>query len=246
MQLAIHRVRKHPAQHVDVCEAAARAVVALLDDPRARPVDGVDPATDPEEPTGSLAGRPSVPWSEAIGYWRTGWIRKVVRRAENKRWVDAQSLGGVTVTTGELPAADAPEFADGDPQQPTLAEVRAFVPGPLHPLPPELAKLQVGGTEFPRERGSLVTHALVGIELSPLAPMSTGKSAAQAGHAAQLIYEQLDPVRRDRWRADGFRVRVCTPSTDEWEQRSGDVAVVDAGLTELDGPTETARAHWTG
>jgi hypothetical protein len=232
LELAVHRVRKDPAQHVDVCEAAAQAVVTLLDRAwEGGPVPS-DLPEDAPEPEGFLVGRPAGPWADAVAYWRSGWIRKVVRRAENKRWDDVQALDGVTATVAHEDSAPA--------------EVRAFVPGPLRPLPAELGKLQVGGTEFPRDRGSLSDDALVLVELSPLAPMSSGKSAAQAGHAAQLLYEQLDEDRRAAWREDGFRVRVALPTAQEWADAPRDVAVVDAGLTELDGPTETARARWDG
>jgi peptidyl-tRNA hydrolase len=211
MQLVVRRVRSAPAQHVDVCEAAAQAVVRLLDDERSRG---------------------NGEWADAVAYWREGWIRKVVRRAENKRWEDVQVLDGVTVWAGG---------PDGHG-----AEVRAFVPGPLPEIPKDLAKLQVGGTEFPRDRGSVTVGAIVTVEVSPLVEMSTGKTAAQVGHAAQLAWEQMPEAVRGRWRADGFRIRVECPDAESWRAARRPVAVVDAGLTELGGPAETARAVWTG
>src|SRR5699024_12191828 len=87
------------------------AVVKLLADPR--------------------AVSPYGQWYAQVQHWRAGWIRKVVRRAENKRWEDVQVLPGVNAISA-------------------AAEVRAFVPGPLTPLPLSLEKLQVGGTQFPR------------------------------------------------------------------------------------------------
>jgi peptidyl-tRNA hydrolase len=202
MQLVVNRVKADPAQHIDVVEVAAQAVVALLDDERSR----------------------SGEWAPAVQHWRAGWIRKVVRRADNARWDAVQQLPGVTVSHG-------------------TAQIRAFVPGPLNPLPKELAKLQVGGTEFPRDRGSETEDALVDVEITPQAELSTGKMAAQAGHAAQLMYEQMGDAERDTWRDAGFSVHARVPTEQEWADPGDAIRVIDAGLTEVDGPTETARAR---
>jgi len=210
MQLVIERNKQDPANHIDALEAAATAVVQLLDDPRVTNDDG--------------------PWAEAVAHWRAGWIRKVARRAENKRWDDVQTLDGVTVRLG-------------------TASVRAFVPGPVAPLPPQLKKLQVGGTELPRLHDSTQQDTVVTLELNPRVELSTGKAAAQAGHAAQLAYERLSADGENSsvlsvWRADNFRVRVQTPTVEQWEQADRPVRVVDAGLTEIAQETETARAFW--
>src|SRR5690625_7679874 len=80
MQLLIARNKQDPANHIDVLEAAATAAVQLLDDPRVTNGDG--------------------PWAEAVAHWRAGWIRKVARRAANKRWHDEQTLHGAPVRLG--------------------------------------------------------------------------------------------------------------------------------------------------
>ncbi|MEX5273653.1 peptidyl-tRNA hydrolase [Kocuria sp. CPCC 205235] len=210
MQLAVYRDRQSPARQVDVAETAARAVVALLADPRSAP-DG--------------------PWYPAVKHWRDARIRKLVRRADGKRWTDVQELDGVTVTQ-----AGSGEFGD--------AAVRAFVPGPVKPLPKELNKLQVSGTTFPDDGASNVTDAKVTVEVRPGLEMTSGKLAAQCAHAAQLAWEAMSEAEREQWRADDFRVRVDEPREAEWAAATRPVAVVDAGLTELDGPTETTRAWW--
>lgn len=207
MQLVVLRDRHRDQREVDVLETAARAVVALVDDERSRP---------------------GGPWHGAVAHWTEGGrIRKLVRRADGKRWTDVQDLPGVTV-------ADAP----------TDTAVRAFVPAPTHPLPKALDKLQVGGTTFSTDGTSDRDDAHVVLELSPLAEMTSGKKAAQCGHAAQLAYDAMDAATRDAWRAEGFRVRVTTPPAATWALDDAPVSVVDAGFTELDGPTETARARW--
>ena len=65
MQLVLLRDKHHPARQVDACEAAARAVVFLLDDPRTQP---------------------GGPWHDAVRQWSDKRIRKIVRRASGKRW----------------------------------------------------------------------------------------------------------------------------------------------------------------
>lgn len=203
MQLAIRHDKQDPAGHIETCEAAARAVVALLASPEAR--------------TGE--------WSVAVRRWRDGRIRKLVRRARGIRWTDVQALPGVTVEQGR-------------------AAVRAFVPGPVRPLPPELAKLQVSGTELPADEASTTHDAPVVIGINPTITMTTGKAAAQCAHAAQLAWESMTEAERATWAGRDFRVRVETLTPGQWAAHPGRIHVVDAGFTELDGPTETTRAWW--
>lgn len=169
--------------------------------------------------------QPGGEWAPAVDFWRDGRIRKLVRRARGVRWPEVQQLPGVTVEQ------------DG-------AGARAFVPGPVRPLPPQLAKLQVEGTNLPTEKASGSSDALVRIGVSPLIEMTTGKLCAQVAHAAQLAHEAMPAALRDAWRCDGFRVWVMRPDAATWAADTGRVQVVDAGFTELDGPTETTRAWW--
>ena len=244
MQIAVHYDKVHPARRVDVAEAAARAVVALLADPRA--AEG-------------------GPWHEAVAHWRSGRIRKLVRRARGRRWEEVGALPGVTI-------------AQDGPTGWAQARARALVPGPVRPLPPALAKTQVQGTHFPHgdrlppppaavtaavERAtasdgaapappielgaeSASAGALVTVEVTPLETMTSGKLCAQVAHAAQLAWQSPlmpDGLRR-AWARDGYRVRTAFPDRDQWETAHRPVSVVDAGFTELDGPAETTRAFW--
>lgn len=284
MQIAVRYDKVHPPRRVDVAEAVGRAVVALLASPQAAP---------------------GGPWHAAVSYWRDRRIRKLVRRARGRRWEEVQRLAGVTV-------------AQDGPRGWGQAAARAIVPGPVRPLPPEIAKTQVEGTHFPhgqelppapaavkavveqavaqeradavgrlhgpgtqppgapggRPRGdarsvargvadsqedviahyitlgaeSASTDALVTVEVTPLHKMTSGKLCAQVAHAAQLAWQSPDlPDRlRQAWARDGYRLRVTFPDRASWEAASGrrPVSVVDAGFTELDGPTETTRALW--
>ena len=64
MQIAVRYDKVHPPRRIDVAEAAARAVVALLAAP---------------------ASAPGGPWNQAVNYWRDGRIRKLVRRARGRQ-----------------------------------------------------------------------------------------------------------------------------------------------------------------
>ena len=239
MQIAVRYDKVRPPRRIDVAEAAARAVVALLASPRAAP--GGD-------------------WHDAVERWRSRRIRKLVRRARGRRWEEVQELAGVTA------------FQDG-PSGWGTAAARAFVPGPVRPLPPPLAKTQVEGTHFPhgdelppppaaitaavrRDPGaaagielteeSVSSSALVVVEVTPLEEMTSGKLCAQVAHAAQLAWQSpaMPEAVRSAWAAQDYRVRVSFPTPEAWEAASRPVSVVDAGFTELDGPRETTRARW--
>ncbi|MEL4503422.1 peptidyl-tRNA hydrolase [Luteococcus sp. H138] len=171
-------------------------------------------------------------WREAVDFWRDGRIRKLVRRARGAvRWDEVQAVPGVTVQQG------------GDDEE-GVAGARAFVPAPVRPLDPILKKLQVEGTELPDLHPSRTVDALVTVGISPNITMTTGKAAAQCAHAAQLAWEAMDEPTRQTWAADGHRLRVEVIDEARWATDPGRVQVVDAGFTELDGPTETTRAWW--
>ncbi len=162
---------------------------------------------------------PGGEWHEAVATWEKRRIRKVVRRARGARWDALAHLPGVLVD-----------------HEGALA--RAFVPGPVTEVPAEISKLQVGGTDLEREDEPkpppAPPYALVG--LNPGVPMTTGKAAAQCGHAAQLLL-----WKTGAW--PGLRVRVAEP--DDWHRMAGraDVSVRDGGFTEVAPGTLTAVAR---
>ncbi|HST85487.1 MAG TPA: peptidyl-tRNA hydrolase [Kineosporiaceae bacterium] len=172
---------------------------------------------------------PDGEWAKRVRHWESGPIRKVVRRGRGVRFTEVQELPGVSVLRRDTC-------------------VRAFVPGPTDQVPPALAKLQVGGTDQP-ERGepSAAEPGALSIALTPLSPMTTGKAAAQSGHAAQLALRGMPAAALQAWQDSGWAVRVLTPEPASWSQltKVAPVAVHDGGFTEVAPGTRTALAWWS-
>lgn len=162
---------------------------------------------------------PGGEWHDAVAAWESRRIRKVVRRARGGRWEALGGLPGVLIDHDGAPA-------------------RAFVPGPVTEVPPEIARLQVGGTDLAREEEPKPApeppYALVA--LNPGVPMTTGKAAAQSGHAAHLLLRAAGP-----W--PDLRVRVVEPP--DWARAvaEADAVVRDGGFTEVAPGTMTAVAR---
>ncbi|WP_103063440.1 peptidyl-tRNA hydrolase [Actinomyces qiguomingii] len=239
MQIAVHYDKVHPPRRIDVAEAAARAVVALLAAPEAAP--GGD-------------------WHDAVEYWTDGRIRKLVRRARGRRWEEIQELPGVTVAQDGPDGwgvAEARAIVPGPVRPLPLALAKTQVEGTHFPhgdeLPPPPAAITAAIARDPGASGgitlsaeSVSRQALVTVEVTPMEEMTSGKLCAQVAHAAQLAWlSPLMPTElRKQWVEQDFRVRVVFPPESSWRQRPRPVSVVDAGFTELDGPAETTRAYW--
>lgn len=242
MQIAVRYDKVAPPRRVDVAEAAARAVVGLLASPQA-----------------AQGGA----WHDAVEHWRHGRIRKLVRRARGRRWEEIGQLPGMTVVQEGPPGwgtAAARALVPG-PVRPlpaalakTQVEGTHFPAGDALPPPPASVTAQ---TQAARTRGepgprielsaaSSSVDALVVVEVTPAEEMTSGKLCAQVAHAAQLAWEspEMPESLREGWAAQGYRVRVEVPEPEVWGSALRPVRVVDAGFTELDGPTETARARW--
>jgi peptidyl-tRNA hydrolase len=202
LPLVVRVDRENPPERTDALEAAAKAVLALLTDPRA-------------EGEGE--------WAPAVRAWMDGRIRKVVRRARGAPWHRAEALPGITVTHG-------------------TAQVRVYPPVPIDDWPPDLARLQVSGTELtddePRAdppRGTPVMWQ------NPELTITAGKAMAQAGHATQLAWLALSESQRDAWQTAGFPLVVRTATPAKWKELldSGLPVVHDGGFTEVEPGTAT-------
>ncbi|HLH83714.1 MAG TPA: peptidyl-tRNA hydrolase [Trebonia sp.] len=197
LPLVIWVPRAAPPARTDALEAAARAVLRFLSDPRVT------------EPGGE--------WAAAVRAWTDGRIRKVVRRARGAAWERAAALPGITVVHRS-------------------ATIRVYPPVPADDWPPELARLQVSGTELedPQPPGEVPAQTPV-LWLNPELPMTAGKAMAQAGHAAQLAWQRLGPRLRSEWKQAGFGLAVRTAAAGRWPElvASGLPVVRDGGFTEV-------------
>src|SRR5206468_468973 len=125
------------------------------------------------------------------------------------------------------------------------AELRVYPPVPVDAWPPELARLQVGGTnlEDPEPPGPPAADVPL-VLLSPHAAMTTGKAMAQAAHASQLGWRASAPDDAERWQAAGFPLAVRDASPQQWRHavEAGMPVVHDGGFTEVEPGTATALA----
>jgi peptidyl-tRNA hydrolase len=163
-------------------------------------------------------------WVDAVAQWDGQRIRKVVRRARGAQWQRAGAVGGIAITH-------------------RTAQLRVYPPIPIDGWPPELARLQVGGTELedpveppPSSPGEPL------ILLSPHVEMTAGKSMAQAAHAAQLGWRASSAGARRRWQATDFALAVRLASAAQWARAVAEGAPVvhDGGFTEVEPDSHTA------
>jgi len=220
LPLVVRVERDSPPERTDALEAAAKAVLALLSDPRA----------NAEDTNAEAANAEAGEWAPAVHAWMDGRIRKVVRRARGAAWQRAELLPGITVTHG-------------------TAQVRVYPPVPVDEWPPDLAKLQVSGTELTDAEPPAAPqpHTPVLWE-NPKLTITAGKAMAQAGHAAQLAWLALPETERRRWHATGLPLAVRTATPEQWKELldSGLPVVRDGGFTEVEPGTATFVADHPG
>lgn len=180
------------------------------------------------------AGRDGL-WRESLSRWYGARIRKIARRARTSgQWSKVQDILGVTVTVG-------------------ASSARAFLPGPVRDVDPRIGKLQISGTDLPRDDapqperidGSECLRPT--IALNEDLEMSVGKAAAQVGHAAMLWAAHTAFPTVERWLHDPRFTIVEVPSSEleAAARRHGAghyVEVVDAGFTEVAPGSRTAVA----
>ena len=172
---------------------------------------------------------PDGPWFDAVATWAgAGRIRKLARRARTSHWRAVQEIDGLTCG------------ADG-------SEVRALVPGPVDDVPHEVRRLQIGGTDLPEDDPAPAPRDRPVVWLNPSVEQSTGKAAAQVGHASMILAVVLAASGQDPGPAADAAVRTADPAAwatwcaalesdpsgrVAWEEH-GVAPVRDAGFTEV-------------
>ncbi|MGP5928936.1 peptidyl-tRNA hydrolase [Corynebacterium glyciniphilum] len=199
MPLVLHLPHEPRPLRRDVLEAAAVACVSLCLDDRAgvelRAESGTGPGPESEPEEAAVAS--------ALMRWYGARIRKVARRARNKKWSDVQSLPGVTATVG-------------------TASVRAFAPCPVTETPAAINRLQIEGVDLPlpADAESVTAgdeHPVIYVDAS--LGMSVGKAAAQVAHGSMLLAAAMDRDRAREWRAAGFPLHVCEVDAQRFADR---------------------------
>ena len=165
----------------------------------------------------SLRAYVSAPDLPEWEQWLAGSFTKTVRRARPAEYEKARAAGPLAeVHRGEAAAL-------------------AFAPAPTDKLPRPIARLQVSGTELPRQGWSENEGAAchTRIALNADLGMSTGKAAAQAAHAMWAVWLQLGELDRAAWSNEGLAARF--ESVPEENLALGKVtgAVLDAFGAEL-------------
>lgn len=166
---------------------------------------------------------PDPDFGPSLAEWYGARIRKVARRARNAAWERVQRLPGATARVG-------------------TAEARALLPCAIVDTPPEVNKLQIGGTDLEHDAPGPAEGPVIYLDRG--LKMSTGKAAAQVGHAAMLLAAQLSYEEVAAWAPD-FRLSVREVPREEFWRLDG-VAVVDAGFTEVAPGSVTAVGIYTG
>ncbi|MDO5512825.1 aminoacyl-tRNA hydrolase [Corynebacterium sp.] len=165
-------------------------------------------------------------WRAGVEGWYDHLIRKVARRARNKAWEDVQDVPGITVDVRG-------------------AQARAFVPTAVSEVPALVRKLQIQCTELPWHDPDPVDPTRPQIFIDADLGMSTGKAAAQVGHASMLLAAHLELEQLRDWAATGFDLSVREVPHAEFIAHldtPGVVVVRDAGFTEVHPDALTALA----
>jgi peptidyl-tRNA hydrolase len=186
------------------------------------------------------------PWHPQVQPWAAaGRIRKVSRRARGAHWVAVTELPGITVENRG-------------------AQVRALLPWQVADTPSAVTRLQVSGTDVPRndagDDAGPPPDGIAVLWLPPQPAMTVGKAAAQVGHATVLLAALLAAEGRvaelDCWADEGYRCAVRTASAHQWSRLAageqpqqawrerGILTVRDAGFTEVAPGTITVAAQY--
>lgn len=164
---------------------------------------------------------------DVVRAWMSGRIRKIAKRARKAAWnkVDILANPHVKVSYGN-------------------STVIVFAPMRVSEQPPALRKLQVSGLQaeylYPVDNDAPALRVVI----NPEVVMSTGKLVAQVGHAVQLFMMNANETKVNNWLNSGSVVLVLKDAVNEFDESSVDVAVHDAGFTEVAAGSLTCVASY--
>lgn len=160
---------------------------------------------------------PGGAWHGALAQWSAGNIRKVVRRAKKNEYEKVRALPGVESWHG-------------------AAKVRILLPHLISERPEKAVhRLQVS-LDLPRQpEASEADSGALRIACAPDVNMTTGKAAAQVGHAVQMAIFGATEEELLAWGDTGFQVEFA-----DWQDAPASAWFVeDAGYTEVEPGTRT-------
>jgi peptidyl-tRNA hydrolase len=165
--------------------------------------------------------RPEV--KAAIQLWCAGRIRKLVKRARASAWTKLLTH----------PDHIATATHEG-------AQVAVFLPRAISEQPSELRKLQVQGLKFEVAfHHPHAAHDFLQVQVASDLSMTTGKLAAQVGHAVQLFLMHAPEAQVLAWWANGRAMHILYVERVEAEHE-----VHDAGFTEVAANSLTVGANF--
>ena len=166
----------------------------------------------------------------ALKKWLSGPFTKTVRRATPaqleslREWAAGEGIASASVGVRD-------------------SQALALQPLAYDAFPKQLRKLQVSGTDFPREEGGPGAATGGGLTLALLGELTTGKAAAQAAHAYWKWFLMETPEKRLEvdWSSQPLELLSCSAGElAHWAQLG--YPIQDNGLTEVDPQTLTAVA----
>jgi peptidyl-tRNA hydrolase len=159
LPLVIRVERATPPHRTDALEAAARAVLTFLTDPRVTADDGE--------------------WAPAVRAWTDGRIRKVVRRARGAAWQRASALPGITLIqrTAEVRVYPPVPVADWPPDLAKLQVAGIDLEDPQPPgNPPNDSPCLYLNPQLPMTTGKAMAQVGHGAQLAWQAADTTARS----------------------------------------------------------------------
>jgi peptidyl-tRNA hydrolase len=159
LPLVVRVEREDPPTRTDALEAAGRAVLWFLSDPRVTEADGE--------------------WAAAARGWQDARIRKVVRRARGAAWERARALPGITVVHGTAEVRVYPPVPVDD-WPADLAKLQVSGTDLADPAPPDGVPDGVPALwlnpELPMSTGKAMAQVGHGVQLAWWELEPTGRS----------------------------------------------------------------------